>query len=218
MIVCETVGLRAGSRFGAVERHWAANMGRSQRCGKQIVRTSVKPKMRHINNFVLEKKTKLMPLFSRELERTVNLGSMRTALAGPMTRARRAAMIIQNTTKALGPLADALQSQTHVALEQKKSNLEKVKPELTRPSGKPSPCSSWCRMISKTIVVILAIARSSCHIQLVPSGRHGHEFAKPVLLQRREMLQESKSLSMTRILTQDLCIRLLNSELLTRYK
>ena len=127
-------------------------------------------------------------------------------------------MIIEITTKALWPLADALQSQIHVALEQKKSNLEKVNPELTRSSGKPSPCKSWCRMISTTIFVILAIARSSCRIQLAPSGRHGHELAKPILLQRPDMLQGSKWWSMTQTVTQDLCIHLLNSESLTRYR
>ena len=57
MIVFETVGLCAGSRVRAVEREWAANVGRSQRCGKQIVRTSAEPKMRRINDLVLEKKT-----------------------------------------------------------------------------------------------------------------------------------------------------------------
>lgn len=53
MVVCETIRLRAGSRIGAIERYWAANVGRSQRCGKQIIRTSVEPKMRRINNLVL---------------------------------------------------------------------------------------------------------------------------------------------------------------------
>ena len=139
-----------------------------------------------------------MPLFSREAESTASLGSMRIALAGPITRARRAIMIIQITIKTLWPLAGVFQSQTHVALEQKKSNLEKVKPELTRPNGKPSPCNSWCRMMSKTIFVILAIIRSSCRIYLAPLGRHGHEFAEPVLLQRPEMLQGSQWWSITK--------------------
>ena len=193
-------------------------MGRSQRCRKQIVRTSVEPKLRSINDLVLGAYTYLVPLFSPEVERTASLGSMRTALAGPITRARRAIMIIDITTKALWPLADALQSQIQVALEQKKSNLENVKPELTKPSGKPSPCKSWCRMISKTIVVILAIARSSCHIQLAPSGRPGHELVKPVLLQRPGMRQGSKWWSMFQILTQGLCIHLSNSESLIKYR
>ena len=193
-------------------------MGRSQRCGKQIVRTSVEPKLRSINNLVLGENTYLVPLSSPEVERTASLGSMRTALAGPITRARRAIMIIEITTKALWPLADALQSQIHVALEQKKSNLENVKPELTRPSGKPSPCKSWCRMISKTIVVILAIARRSCRIQSAPLGRPGHELAKPVLWQRPGMRQGSKWCSMIQIPTQDLCIPLSNSESLTKYR
>lgn len=138
-----------------------------------------------------------MTLFGHEVGRTASLGSMRTALAGPITRASRAIMMIQNTTKALRPLAGVLQSQIHVALEQKKSNLEKVKLDLTRPNGKPSPCNNWCRMISNTIVIILTIARSSYRIQLAPLGRHGHESARPVLLQRLEMLQGSKWWSMT---------------------
>ena len=100
--------------------------------------------------------------------------------------------MMKHNTKALGLLDDALQSQIHVALEQKKSNFEKVKPELTRPSGKPSPCSSWCRMISKTIIVILAIVRSSCRTRLAPSGRRDHDLDTPVLLQRPEMLRGSK--------------------------
>ena len=201
MIVCETVGLRTGSRIRAVQRNRAANMGPSQRCRKQIVQTSVKPKMRGINNLVPGENIYLVHLFSHEVERTASLGSIRTALAGPMTRARRAIMIIKITTKALWLLADALQSQIHVALEQKKSNLEKVNPELTRSSGKPSPCKSWCRTISSTIFVILAIGRNSYRIQLAPSGRHGHDLANPVLLQRPEMLQGSKWWSMTQIVT-----------------
>ena len=52
MIVRETVGLRTGSRIRAVQRNWAANMGPSQRCRKQIVQTSVKPRMRGINKLV----------------------------------------------------------------------------------------------------------------------------------------------------------------------
>ena len=193
-------------------------MGRSQRCRKQIVRTSVEPKLRAINNLVLGENTYLVPLFRPEVERTASLGSMRTALAGPTTRARRAIITIEITTKTLWPLADALQSQIHVALEPKKSNLENVNPELTKPNGKPSPCKSWCRMISKTIVVILAITRSSCRIQLAPSGRPGHESAKPVLLQRPEMLQGSKWWSMNQNSTQDLCIHLSNSGSSTKYK
>ena len=98
-------------------------------------------------------------------------------------------MIIQTTIKARLPLAGVFKSQIHVALEQKKSSREKVKPELTRPNGKPSPCNNWSRMISNTIFVILATVRRSCHIYLVPSSRHGYEFAEPVLLQRPEMLR-----------------------------
>lgn len=61
MIVCATVGLCVGSRVGAVEGYWAANMGRQY--GPQSALwetnrpTSVEPEMRRINNFVLEKKT-----------------------------------------------------------------------------------------------------------------------------------------------------------------
>ena len=133
-----------------------------------------------------------MSPFSHEVERTFCLGSISTALAGPITTARRAITMMKHNTKALGLLDDSLQSQIHVTLEQKKSNLEKVKPELTRPSGKPSPCSSWCRIISKTIIVILAIVRSSCRKRLAPLGRHDHDFVVPVILQRPEMLQGSK--------------------------
>ena len=193
-------------------------MGRSQRCGEQIVRTSVEPKTRGINNLILGEDNYLVSLFGLVVERTASLGIMRTALAGPTTRARRAIIIIETTTKALWPLADALPSQIHVALEQRKSNLENVYPELTRPRGKPSPCKSWCRVISKTIVVILAIARSSCRIQSAHSGRPCHELAKPVALQRPEMLQGSKSWSMIQILAQDLCIHLSNSESVTKYR
>ena len=64
-------------------------MGRSQRCRKQIVRTSVEPKLRSINNWVLGENTYLVPLFSPKVERTASLGSMRTALAGPITRSKK---------------------------------------------------------------------------------------------------------------------------------
>ena len=96
-----------------------------------------------------------------EDELTTCLGSIRTALAGPMTDASIAVNVRQSRTNVFCHIPDLLRNQTQVPFE-KNSNLEKVKPKLSRPSGKPSPNKISWRMTSKRIAVMLATARSSC--------------------------------------------------------
>ena len=73
-----------------------------------------------------------------ERELTTGLGSIRTALAGPITEASTAANVRQVKMKIFCHILDLPRNQAQVPLE-KNRNVEKTKPELSRPSGKPSP-------------------------------------------------------------------------------
>ena len=133
---------------------------------EEIVRSSIQPVTRCVYNLILKLRSQPVLLDTnvreKEMDRdlTSGLGSIRTALAGPITDASTAVSRRQNRTKTFCQTPDLLRSQIQVSPD-KNPNFEKVKLEPDKPSGKPSPYRSWWRMTSQRTVVVLATARSS---------------------------------------------------------